>query len=209
MTQIPVYNADGKQVRKVDFDESIFGEKVLTKTLQTVVLGYQRNLRQGNAHAKTRGEVAGSNRKLWKQKGTGRARVGDRRPPNRAGGGVSHGPRSRDWHREIPKQLRRTALNSALLSKFKDGEVCVVEGLSFNDGPKTGRVVKFMKGSNTPENAVIAVESNQPNLVLSVRNLQRTVVREIRDLNALDVMKARRLVLSAAALDALKEKAAK
>lgn len=209
MAQIPVFNGEGKQVRKVDFDESVFGEKVLTQTLQTVVLGYARNLRQGNAHAKTRGEVAGSNRKLWKQKGTGRARVGDRRPPNRTGGGVSHGPRSRDWYRPIPAGLRRTALSSALLSKFRDGEVVAFEGLSFSDGPKTRRVAKFMAGSGTPENALIAVESHQPNLVLSVRNLPRTVVREVRDLNAYEVMKARRLVLSVAALDALKAGAAK
>jgi large subunit ribosomal protein L4 len=209
MAQIPVYNAEGKQVRKVDFDESVFGEKVLVKTLQTVVLGYARNQRQGNAHAKTRGEVAGSNRKLWKQKGTGRARVGDRRPPNRTGGGVSHGPRSRDWHRPIPAQLRRTALSSALLSKFRDGEVAAFEGLNFGDGPKTSRVAKFMTGSGTPANALIAVESNQPNLVLSVRNLPRTVVREVRDLNAYEVMKARRLVLSIAALEALKANAGK
>jgi large subunit ribosomal protein L4 len=204
MVKVPVYNAEGKQVRKADFDESVFGEKVLTKTLQGVVLGYARNLRQGNAHSKTRGDVAGANRKLWKQKGTGKARVGDRRSPTR-GGGVAHGPKSRDWVRPIPKKLRHAALYSALLSKFKDGEVCVVEGMAFADGPKTRRVASFLSATETPANSLFAVLNYDENFLKSVRNLPRTELREFRELNAYEVMKARRLVLSSEAFAFLQQ----
>ncbi len=208
MAQIPVYDAEGREVRKVELDEAAFGGRMLTKTLHGVVVGYARNQRQGNAHAKTRGEVSGSNKKLWKQKGTGRARVGDRRPPNRTGGGISHGPRSRSFYRPIPQKLRQVALGSALVAKLRSGSIALFEGLEFNDGPKTRRMAKFMQASGTPDNTLIAVGGLNLNFVKSVRNLPRTVVREAREVNAYEVMKARRLVLSVDALEALKNRVA-
>lgn len=205
MVKIPVYDATGKEVRKVDFDESVFGEKVLAKTLKTVVVAYGRNKRQGNANTKARGKVSGSNRKLWRQKGTGRARVGDRRPPHWRGGGIAHGPRTRDFYRRIPARLRHVALASALLSKFQDGGVRVVEGLSFEEGPKTKTVASFLKGSETSGSALFTVAGYNENFVKSVRNIQKVRVRELRDLNAYDVMRHVNLVVSAEALEDLKK----
>ncbi|MCK6438717.1 MAG: 50S ribosomal protein L4 [Planctomycetes bacterium] len=204
MAKVPVYNAEGKKTRDVDFDESVFGEKVLGKTLREVVLSYGRNQRQGNAHSKVRSEVAGSNRKLWKQKGTGRARVGDRRPPHWRGGGVSFGPRSGEWHKPIPAGLRKAALKSALLSKFKDGEVRAVEGLSFSDGPKTKKVSKLLEGIGEKRSTLIALAGRDANFVKSVRNLKRVNIRELADLNAYDVVRHVNLVLPVETLDALK-----
>jgi large subunit ribosomal protein L4 len=208
MAQIPVYDADGREVRRIELDESDFGGRLLTKTLHGVVVSFARNKRQGTAHAKTRGEVSGSNKKLWKQKGTGRARVGDRRPPNRTGGGVSHGPRNHSFYRPIPVKLRTVALGSALVAKLRDGSIALFEGLDFADGPKTSRMAKFMAGSGTPDNSLIAVGGLDQNFVKSVRNLPRTVIREAREVNAYEVMKARRLVLSTDALEALKSRVA-
>lgn len=204
MIKVPVYDADGKEVRTVDFDESVFGDKVLAKTLKTVVVAYGRNKRQGNASVKTRGMVSGSNRKLWKQKGTGRARVGDRRPPHWRGGGIAHGPKVRNFYRRIPARLRHIALASALLSKFKDGEVRVVEGLKFDEGPKTKAIAGFLKSSETKGSSLFALAGYDENFVKSVRNIQKVRVRELRDLNAYDVMRHVNLVLSADALEGLK-----
>lgn len=205
MVKVPVYDATGKEVRKVDFDESVFGEKVLKKTLKNVVVSYARNQRQGNASVKPRGQVSGSNRKLWRQKGTGRARVGDRRPPHWRGGGVAHGPKAHSYYRRIPARLRRMALASALLSKFKDGEVRVFEGLSFDDGPKTKTVAGFLKGSETKGSSLFTLAGYDENFVKSTRNIQKVRVRELRDLNAYDVMRHVNLVISADALENLKQ----
>ena len=205
MSKITLFDAQGEQKSQVDFDESIFGERVLTKTLREVVVAYGRNKRQGNAHTKTRAEVSGANRKMWKQKGTGRARAGDRRPPHWRSGGIAHGPRSRSWYRPIPARLRRTALNSALLSKFKDGEVSAVEGFDFKDGPKTSAVAKFLKTSKTEGSTLFAVSERDENFLKSVRNIQRVKISRVSDLNAYDIMRHSNLVLSPGALDVLKK----
>lgn len=208
MVKIPVYDAQGKEVRSVDFDESVFGDKVLTKTLHTVVVAYARNKRQGTHSTKTRSDVSGSRRKMWKQKGTGRARAGDKRPPHWRGGGVAHGPHPRNYVRRIPARLRQTALASAMLGKLRDGEVCAVEGLSFEHGPRTKVVAGFLAGagfrsSEGKGSALIATLNHDENLAMSARNLSRTSVRMLRELNAYDLLMHKRLVLTVDALEQL------
>ncbi|MCA8938474.1 MAG: 50S ribosomal protein L4, partial [Planctomycetes bacterium] len=193
----------GKEVRKVDFDESIFGEKVLTKTLHQVVVAYGRNQRQGTHSTKTRSEVSGSRRKMWKQKGTGRARAGDKRPPHWRGGGMAHGPRPKDYYSRIPARLRHTALKSALLSKFRDGEVKVLDGVSL-EAPQTKVVAGFLKGAIEKGSTLFALGQADENFYLSARNIQRTKVKVVREVNAYDIMRHGNLVLTMEALEALK-----
>jgi len=205
MLKVSVLDQNGKEVRKADFDESVLGDKVLTRTLRNVVISYGRNKRQGTHAAKDRGDVAGSNRKLWKQKGTGRARCGDRRPPHWRGGGLAMGPHPIDYNFRIPARLRHVALRSALLSKFKDGEVCVVEGMSFKDGPKTKRVAGFLSGAKVKGSALFAIAGRDESFHKSVRNIQRVKLRELRELNAYDVMRHAQLVISSEAFEAIKK----
>ncbi len=205
MVQVPVYSAEGKELRQEDFDESIFGEKVLRRTLSGVIRSYIRNKRQGTHSTKTRSLVAGSNRKLWRQKGTGRARVGDRRPPHWRGGGTAHGPHTRDYWRRIPKRLRRTALDSALLHKFKDGKVSVVEGLDFSDAPRTSKVSHFLKTSQLTKRVLFALQGYDQNFAKSVRNIPKVEACELRELNAYDVLFKGHLVLTLEAFQNLRD----
>ncbi|CAG0952396.1 50S ribosomal protein L4 [Anaerolineae bacterium] len=204
MVELQVYDAEGKATSKVKFDESVFGEKVKSKTLREVVYAYEANLRQGNANSKNLSDVAGSNKKPWKQKGTGRARTGQKRAPHRKKGSVAHGPHPRSFYVTVPPKMRRLALESALLSKFQDAEVAVVEGLKF-DKPKTAKLAGMLSQSGLDSGSVlIGLPKQDHNFFLSSRNLQRTLVRPLAQLNAYEVIKQRRLLLTKEALDALK-----
>jgi|GEM_PF-50610 len=204
MVELQVYDAEGKATSKVKFDESVFGEKVKSRTLREVVYAYEANLRQGNANSKNLSDVAGSNKKPWKQKGTGRARTGQKRAPHRKKGSVAHGPHPRSFYVTVPPKMRRLALESALLSKFQDAEVAVVDGLSF-DKPKTAKLAGMLSASGLDAGSIlIGLPKQDNNFYLSSRNLPRTLVRPLAQLNAYEVIKQRRLLLTKEALDALK-----
>lgn len=204
MVELQVYDADGKATSKVKFDESVFGDKVKSRTLREVVYAYEANLRQGNANSKNLSDVSGSNKKPFKQKGTGRARQGQKRAPHRHKGSVAHGPHPRSFRVDVPAKMRRLALESALLSKFKDAEVAVVEGLSF-DKPKTAKLAKMLSKSGLGSGSVlIGLPKADENFYMSSRNIPRTLVRPLPQLNAYEVIKQRRLLLTREALDALK-----
>lgn len=153
MLKVPCYDADGKKVKDLEIDESIFGERVLVRTLHQVIKQYEANKRVGTASTKTRAQVSGHKTKPYRQKGTGRARVGDRRSPLWYHGGVIFGPKPRNFRQEIPRQMKVVALNSALLSKFKDNEVIVVDGLKL-DAPKTKTVYSLFKSLGLAEKMV-------------------------------------------------------
>ena len=204
MVELQVYDAEGKATSKIKFDESVFGDKVKSRTLREVVYAYEANLRQGNANSKNLSDVAGSNKKPWKQKGTGRARTGQKRAPHRKKGSVAHGPHPRSFYVTVPPKMRRLALESALLSKFQDSEVAVVEGLKF-DKPKTSKLAGMLSQSGLDAGSVlIGLPAQDHNFFMSSRNLQRTLVRPLAQLNAYEVIKQRRLLLTKEALDALK-----
>src|SRR5262245_47744885 len=131
---------------------------------------YQANRRVGTHETKTRGQVAGSTKKPWRQKGTGRARAGTRKSPLWRGGGIIFGPHPRDYSYAIPKAKRRLALRSALYSKFRDGEVVVVEGLK-TEKPSTRYLAKLLKSLGVTGRCLIGLEALDHNLTLSARNL--------------------------------------
>ena len=139
MLEIPVYAPDGQALQSVQVDEALFGAKVRPELLRLAVLRYEANQRVGTAETKGRGLVAGSTRKLYRQKGTGRARMGTIRTNLRRGGGVPFGKKARSFRQEMSKQSRRAALDSALLSKMLDGAVCVLSELAVS-APKTRTV---------------------------------------------------------------------
>lgn len=203
MITLPVLSPEGKEVAKVEIDPALFGGEVNKQLLHDVVVMYQANLRVGTHSTKTRGEVAGSKRKLYRQKGTGNARVGTRRTHKRRGGGVAFGPKPRDYSYAMPKKARRLAARMALLSKFQDGEAVIVDGLGF-EAPKTKAVVGVMKNLSVGgQTCLFATEGMDKNLYLSARNIPGVEVQEVRELNAYSLLRRKRLVMTKGALDSL------
>src|SRR6266478_4580116 len=138
MLTLNVYNRNGESVSTVEVDPEEFGGKINKQLMHDVVLMYLANQRAGTHHTLRRGQVAGSTKKLFRQKGTGNARVGPKRSNKRRGGGTSKGPKPRDYEYHLPKKAVRAATRMAILSKFRDNEAAVVDGLAVTgDGPKT------------------------------------------------------------------------
>src|SRR5574337_1131707 len=142
--EIPVYSKEGEKVDNLQLDEEKFGGPIRKRLLRDAVIMYEANKRQGTASTKTRGEVAGGGKKPWVQKHTGRARAGSIRSPLWKGGGVSFGPKPRDYSYAIPKKARKIALFSALTARVRDNELIVVEDLNF-DTPKTKQMIRVLK----------------------------------------------------------------
>lgn len=201
MAQVKVYN--GGSVSTTDVDPSLFGDRILGRTLKDAVVMYEANRRQGNASTKTRAEVAGANHKLWKQKHTGRARMGTVKAPQWTGGGVAFGPRPRDYAYHMPKKARRVALRNAVFSKFQDGEVCVADGWP-TEQPNTKQAVGILHALGIERSALIVTAENDRVVWMSLRNVPHVDVRPLSDLNAHDVLLRRHMILTPAALDAIK-----
>lgn len=203
--QSTVYNQLGKEVGKVELPESVFGVKWNDALIHQVVVGMMGNKRNPTAHAKTRGEVSGTGKKPWKQKGTGRARHGSRRSPIWVGGGVAHGPRkNRDYSRKINKKMKIKALFAILSKKVNDGEVMFVDNISIHE-PKTKEAknimsslskVKGFEGLNRKKNgALITLGERRQAVEKSFRNFGNLEVGETRNLNPLDVLKYKYLIV--------------
>jgi large subunit ribosomal protein L4 len=204
MLELDVHNERGEVTGKVEFDDSILGESLRPRLLHQVVVAYMANKRFGTASAKTRAEAKGSGKKLWRQKGTGRARVGDRRAPIRVGGGVAHPPKPRSFRQKLTKSMRRQALRSALLAKFRDNEVLVIDPPEL-DAPKTKRVAGMLKalGLDTSDrgSCLLLTRQADSNLWKSSRNVPHLRTMPMQNLNALDVLSHGRLVLTREAVE--------
>jgi large subunit ribosomal protein L4 len=204
MIEVQVYDASGKAKEKVSFDESVFGDKVKSRTLREVVIAYEANRRQGNANTLNEGDVQGSNKKMWRQKGTGRARTGQKHAPHRVKGSVAHGPHPRSYRVRIPAKMKKLALESALLAKFQSGAVAVVDGLSF-EKPRTAKLTKMLRTAGLDNGSLLlGLGKDDRNFYLSARNIPRSLVRNVSQFNALEVLRQRRLLLTREAFDALK-----
>jgi large subunit ribosomal protein L4 len=174
-------------VGQVEVDDTPFGDKILYRTLKDVVVNYQANQRQGSHSTKNRSAVKGTNKKPWRQKGTGRARAGDRKSPIWRGGGVVFGPKPRDYSYQLPTKLRRTALRSAMAGKLQDDEVVVTEFGGFS-APSSKAARKILTDLGSPKRAVIVLcEANQ-NVLKSFRNFPKVNVRLGTDLCAYDLI---------------------
>jgi large subunit ribosomal protein L4 len=218
MLELVVLDNEGKEVEKITVDEALFGGVVNKKLLQELSVMYQANQRQGTASTKDRGEVEGSTKKPWKQKHTGRARAGTIRSPIWRHGGVVFGPKPRSFYHNIPQQLRHKALDSALLSKFIDKETIIINVLSLSTGsregqaekPKTKDMVATLKniGINAKETkaknkCLLGIKKADRALTLSCRNIPGVKLVPVTDLNAYDVLRYQRLLLTKDAMDYL------
>src|SRR5712671_7621981 len=144
MIEVPVYNQAGSKIDTIQLDEAKLGGEVHKKLLKQAIVMYHANQRQGTVQTKARGEVAGSTRKMFRQKGTGNARTGGIRNPIKKGGGHAKQKRPKDWRQAMPKKARRLARDSALLAKFQSNDVRVVDSISLEQ-PKTKLVAQMFK----------------------------------------------------------------
>jgi large subunit ribosomal protein L4 len=209
MASLTVYNRAGKEVGTYDIEPTDLAPRINKQLLHDVVVMYQSNLRLGTAKTKSRGEVAGSTKKMYRQKGTGNARAGSRRSGIRRGGGHIFAKRPRDWTYRLPRKAVQLATRMALASKLKDGQVTLIDDLAF-DAPKTKDMAAILKALKLHGSSLlVATAEHDVNVYKSARNIDRVTVSPIAGLTALAVLQPTRLLLTKAALDALKTRASK
>ncbi len=202
---VPVFNRQGQQVGSVDVDPNDFGGKISPRLLHEAVLMYEANQRAGTHSTLRRGEVAGSTKKLFRQKGTGNARAGTRRSNKRRGGGTAKGPKPRDYSYALPKKAVRAATRMAILSKFKDSEALVIDDLGLA-GIKTKEIAAVLKALNLKGvSCLIGTDKLDPVVYKSARNIEGVQVLPAGEFNTYVVLRQKRLVLTRAALEALRQ----
>lgn len=205
MPTVKVRNIKNEEVGEVELSDVVFGAPLNEPLIHAAVRNYMANARRGTSATKTRGDVSGAGRKLWKQKGTGRARIASLRSPLWKGGGNAHGPQPRDWSYNMPKKMRQGALRSALSERVREGNVFVVDGWSF-DKPKTREFAQSLTTLGLAGKTLIVDSLENDNLLLSSRNLRHAKVVNSFGLNIYDLLYHDQLVLSreaAAELDEL------
>lgn len=205
MIEVPVIDASGKELKKAKIDEAILGGVVRRTLLKEAVLMYEANQRVGNAATKTRSDIRASNRKLWRQKGTGRARVGNGTVVHFRGGGMAHGPHPRDFSYAIPKKARKQATKSALLAKLQDGEVKILDKLEVKK-PSTKEMANLLKSGGFDRSCLVVTKDYDKNALLSIRNIPEKEIAPISELNAYNVIRHRSVLFTQEAFDALVEK---
>ncbi len=207
MFKAPFFTAAGKKKGEQELPASLFDGEVHEPAMWQAVKAYLANQRQATAATKTRSEVSGGNRKPWRQKGTGRARQGSIRAPQWRGGGNVFGPRAnRNFHEDLPKQVKRLARRSAFNARAQDGSVILVEQLQI-DAPKTKDVVQLLETTGAEGNTLILTDGNKPNVWISARNLNGVQVRPFGEESTYDVLWADTVIIEAGALERVKEAA--
>lgn len=207
MPTVMVRNLNNKEVGEVSLSDAVFGVELNEGLIHAAVINYQANGRQGTSATKTRGNVSGSGRKLWKQKGTGRARIASLRSPLWKGGGNVHGPQPRDWSYKMPKKMRRGALRSALSERLREGNIIIIDDFGF-ESPRTKdflgaiNTLGLVENKKQPKTLIIDSLDNQ-NLVLSSRNVPKTKVTNSFGLNIYDLIFHEKLLISKTAVEEL------
>ena len=208
MVSLPIYDRTGKEVGRFDIDPQQIAPKISKQLLLDAVVMYLANRRQGTAKTKPRNEVAGSTRKLYKQKGTGNARVGSIRAPHRRGGGHAKSIKPRSYYYRLPKKAVRAATRMAIDSKLADGQVVVIDQLSM-DAPKTKDFAAILKALGlSAMTTVVATAEHNANVYRSGRNIPGVTITPVADLTALVVLQPKRMLVTKAALDWLKSQSA-
>ncbi len=208
MASLPIYNRAGKEVGRYDIDPADFAPRINKQLLHDAVVMYQANLRQGSAKTKARCEVAGSSQKMYRQKGTGRARAGGIRSGTRRGGGHIKHKQPRDWSYRLPRKALQAATRMAIASKIRDDQLVIVDDLAFA-APKTREVVAMLKALRLDAMSVlVATDKYDSNTYKSVRNLAKATVSPVGELNAYAVLRPRKVLITTAALESLRRQPA-
>ena len=203
MANVSVYNMEGKEVGTIELNDAVFGVEVNEHLVHMAVVQQLANNRQGTQSAKTRSEVSGGGRKPWRQKGTGHARQGSTRAPQWTGGGIVFAPKPRDYSFKMNKKEKRIALLSALSSKVAESKIVVLDEFKL-DEIKTKKFAEVMNNLKV-ENALVVLEGENKNVVLSGRNIPSVKVTATNEINTYDVLKYETLVVTKAAVEKLEE----
>jgi large subunit ribosomal protein L4 len=195
MIDLAVYNREGQEVDSLTVDESVFGGSVRYPLLKQAIVMYQAGKRVGTAATKGRGMVTGSGRKLFRQKGTGRARIGNIRTGKRVGGGVTFAKVARDFGKRMPKKQRRLATDSAILAKLLSKNVVVIDELKF-ETPRTRGFAEVLGNLKIDRSCLVTVSSVDANLYKSARNIPKIVVMPVTELNAGDICRHRKILFT-------------
>ncbi len=195
MIKLAVYNTDGKEVESLKVDDTVFGGKIRHSLLKQAIVMYHANKRVGTAASKSRSMVAGSTKKLFRQKGTGNARVGNARTGKRKGGGATFAKTQRDFSKSMPKKQRRLARDSAILAKLLSSDVVVVDGLNI-DKPKTKEFAGILGNLKIERSCLVTVSSENVNLYKSANNIPKVAVMPVSELNAGDICNHRKMLFT-------------
>ncbi len=197
--QVPVYNLAAEVVKQIEISDSVFGVPFNEGVVHQAMVRQQANARQGTADTKTRSEVAGTGKKQYRQKGTGRARMGDRRTPKRVGGGVAFGPHPRSYRMAMPKKMRQLALRCVLSAKAADGQLKVLEDFRFEE-PKTKPMAKALDTLGAAETLLLVTGQPETGVVKSARNIPGVKTMPAYLLNVVDVLKHKDLLMTESAV---------
>jgi len=208
MPKLTVHDAKGKKVGTYTVEPADFAPRINKQLLHDAVVMYQANQRQGSHQTKTRSHVAGTTKKMYRQKGTGNARAGSKRSGIRRGGGHIHAKRNRDYSYSLPRKALQLAMRMALATKINDDEITVIDKLEFAE-PKTRDMVGVLQHLGfTSDSLLITTANYSPNVYKSARNIKNVTVSPASELNALNLLTSRRLLITTEALDQIKERAA-
>lgn len=205
MPTVDVKNLKNESVGQLELKDDVFGAPLNEALIYDAVKNYLTNQRQGTVKTKTRGNVSGSGKKLWKQKGTGRARISSLRSPLWKGGGNVHGPQPRDWSSELPKKMKRGALKSVLSERLREENLVVVDGFNLETG-KTKAFVGVAETMGWNARTLIVEIAPEQNLVLSSRNIPGIKVAADVNVNIYDVLYHEKIVFTREAIILLQER---
>lgn len=203
MPKVALYNIQGSQVGDIDLNDEIFGIEPNESVVHEAVIMQMASLRRGTSNTLSRGQVSGGGRKPWRQKGTGRARAGTIRSPLWRGGAITFGPKPRDYSYSIPKKKRRLALKSVLSAKVLDGEIIVLDELSF-EAPKTKEMAKVLEALKAQKALVVTAEIDE-NVFKSARNLAGVTPVNATGLNVYDIINHDKLIITKDAVAKVEE----
>lgn len=207
MVSLPVYDRKGAEVGKFDIDLAELAPSINKQLLHDVVVMYQANQRQGSAKNKNRAEVAYTTKKMYRQKGTGNARAGSRASNVRRGGGRAFSRRPRDFSYRLPRKAVQLATRMAVAGKLNDGEVTLIDDLKF-DVPKTSEMAAILKNLGIAgDTLLVAIDGYDVNVYKSTRNINGVSIMPVSDINALEILKPKRLLMTKAALESFRGKA--
>ncbi len=204
MPKIDVYNIEGKKVSDLELNEGIFGVEPNEAVVHSVLVNYMANQRQGTQSTKTRSEVSGGGRKPWKQKGTGRARQGSIRATQWIKGGIALGPKPRSYKYTVNKKERRLAIKSMLSSKVIENEIIVLDAIPFNE-IKTKNMANVLNNLKVEEKTLIVLPEKNENVQKSARNIEGIKTSLVNTINAYDLLKYKKLILTVDAVKKIEE----
>ena len=203
MANVSVYNIEGKEVGKIDLSDAVFGVEVNEHLVHMAVASQLANNRQGTQKAKTRSEVSGGGRKPWRQKGTGHARQGSTRAPQRTGGGVEFAPVPRDYSFKMNKREKRAALKSALTSRVEENKFIVIDEINFEEA-KTKNFANILKNLDVSK-ALVVLEDDNKNAELSARNIADVKTAKTNTINVYDILKYNTVITTKAVVAKIEE----